>query len=186
MQVVPASTELLSSWRTIASEFHATQVVDRCAIERDRPGPAIPVRSVPRFHKDYDSANDPATWKDRFDVRRWGVLIAQDGAVRVGGAVLAWRTPGCDMLRGRDDLVVLWDLRVTASARNAGLGRRLLAASIAWARERRAAQIEIETQDTNVAACRLYASAGCVLSAVNTGVYATSPHETQLLWTLDL
>lgn len=53
--------------------------------------------------------------------RPLGVLSAFDGPSRVGGAVVAWRTPGADMLEGRDDLAVLWDIRVHPEYRGRGI-----------------------------------------------------------------
>lgn len=44
--------------------------------------------------------------------RTGGLLGAHLGDTRVGGAVLAFDTAGVDMLGGRTDLAVLWDLRV--------------------------------------------------------------------------
>jgi hypothetical protein len=40
----------------------------------------------------------------------------------------------------------------------------------------------IETQNTNVAACRFYASRGCTLQQANRGVYPELPLEIQLIW----
>lgn len=61
------------------------------------------------YVKDYDAipGEHPAGWAERFDVSRWGVLAAWVESRRVGGAVVAFRTPGLDMLEGRDDLAVL-------------------------------------------------------------------------------
>ena len=50
-------------------------------------------------------------------------------------------------------------------------------------------QLKIETQNTNVPACRFYASCGCRLGAIDRYGYAHDPrvaHEAMLLWYLDL
>ncbi len=138
--------------------------------------------------KDYDAipGEHPAGWAERFDVSRWGVLDARVEGRRVGGAVVAFRTPGLDMLEGRDDLAVLWDIRVAPEARGQGVGSALFRAAEAWARARGCRQLKVETQNVNVAACRFYARQGCVLTSVHRGGYPSLPDEIQLLWHKDL
>ena len=118
--------------------------------------------------------------------RPLGVLSAFDGPSRVGGAVVAWRTPGADMLEGRDDLAVLWDIRVHPEYRGRGIGARLFRRAAGWARDQGCVVLKIETQNINVPACRFYASQGCELRAVHLNAYPELPHEVQLLWYLDL
>ena len=86
------------------------------------------------------------------------------------------------MLEGRDDLAVLWDLRVSPDARGQGIGHHLFAAAEDWARARGCREIKIETQNNNVAACRFYARQGCVLQTVRENAYPDLPDETQLIW----
>jgi hypothetical protein len=59
-------------------------------------------------------------------------------------------------------------------------------AVVSWARSRGCLQLEVETQNTNVAACRFYAQRGCVLRTVQRGAYPELPAEVQLLWLKDL
>jgi GNAT superfamily N-acetyltransferase len=138
--------------------------------------------------KDYDAAPDegPLAWPARFDLSRWGVLVARRSGQPVGGAVLAWRTPGVAMLEGRDDLAVLWDIRVAPDARGQGIGSALLGAAEAWVRTRGCRQLKVETQNVNVRACRFYAKHGFVLRAADPAAYPEFPDETQLLWYRDL
>ncbi len=140
------------------------------------------------YLKDYDAlaGGGPAGWAERFDVSRWGLIAARVSGERVGGAVVAWDTPGVDMLRGRRDLAVLWDLRVAPHVRGRGVGSALFRAAEAWAVARGCRRLEVETQDVNVPACRFYARQGCVLAAVDRHAYADLPGETQLLWGKDL
>jgi GNAT superfamily N-acetyltransferase len=119
-------------------------------------------------------------------VSNWGLLAAYAGDERIGGAVLAFRTPGVDMLEGRDDLAVVWDLRVHPQWRRKGVGRALFQAAERWAQARGCRQLKIEPQNNNVGACRFYASQGFTLVAVNPFAYPTLPEETQLLWRKDL
>jgi GNAT superfamily N-acetyltransferase len=74
------------------------------------------------YVKDYDESEHPTHWPQRFNVENWGMLAAYDLGERVGGAVIAFNTANLYMLDGRSDLAVLWDLRVRAESRGAGIG----------------------------------------------------------------
>ena len=144
----------------------------------------------PPYLKDYDATSEegPARWLRRWDwdTSAWGLLASYEGSRRVGGAVLARRTANVNMLEGRDDLAVLWDFRVHPDCRGAGVGRRLFEASVEWARRHGCVEMKIETQNTNVPACRFYARQGCRLSAIIERAYAEFPEEIQLIWRLPL
>ena len=138
------------------------------------------------YVKDYDAGGErPLRWRRR-DLSNWVILAALREGGRVGGAVVAWNTPGVDMLEGREDLAVLWDLRVHPDQRRQGIGQRLFDFAAAWARAKGCRQLKIETQNINVPACRFYAKQGCHLGAVKPGAYPEYPDEIQLLWYLDL
>jgi ribosomal protein S18 acetylase RimI-like enzyme len=137
---------------------------------------------VEPHRKDYDLLEDPRQWPARFDVSNWALIGTYEGGTRVGGAIAAFDTPGVDMLEGRKDLVVLWDLRVSPGARRRGLGAALLQGVEAWGRQRQCRELKVETQNTNVAACRLYARQGCTLRQANRGAYPELPDEVQLIW----
>lgn len=66
--------------------------------------------------KDYDDCGEgPIRWPTRFDISNWGLVSAWNDATRVGGAVVAFDTPGLSMLEGRRDLAVVWDIRGRAA-----------------------------------------------------------------------
>src|SRR5437763_428050 len=111
------------------------------------------------YVKDYDAieGEHPTQWAKLFDVTNWGLFAARMEGQRIGGAVVAYDTPGLDMLEGRGDLAVLWDIRVAPEARGKGVGSALFRASEAWASTRGCRQLKVETQNINVAACRFYA-----------------------------
>ncbi|MBI2166375.1 MAG: GNAT family N-acetyltransferase [Chloroflexi bacterium] len=133
--------------------------------------------------KDYDAADGgPITWARRFDIANWGVLSVFEGAKRIGGAVIAFNTPGVYMLEGRRDLAVLWDIRVRPENRRTGIGALLFPHIVAWAKYRGCTLLKIETQDINVSACKFYARMGCELRAVHRDAYPDLPDEAQLLW----
>ena len=148
----------------------------------------LPRPVIPQWVKDYDAeeGNSPLDWPSRFDVRSWCFLAAYSGRARVGGAVVVTSESEMDTMEGRDDLAVLWDLRITPSFRGCGVGSRLLAAAETWARARGAHSLKVETQNINVPACRFYAHRGFVLGAVNEGAYESFPDEIQLFWYKEL
>jgi GNAT superfamily N-acetyltransferase len=136
------------------------------------------------YVKDYDadSGDGPARWATSFDTARWGLLGAYRDGVRIGGAVLAFRTANLWMLAGRDDVAMVWDLRVAPEHRGSGTGSALFGAAGDWARERGAGWLKIETQNVNVAACRFYRKMGCTLGGFDRFAYPALPREVQLLW----
>lgn len=132
--------------------------------------------------KNYDVAESPCSWADRFDISNWGLLVARIDGKRVGGAVIAFDTKGVDMLSARNDFAVLWDIRVDAAYRGKQVGEALFAASEKWCIERGCFELKIETQNINLAACKFYAKQGCKLGAINRFAYPEFPDEVQLLW----
>jgi ribosomal protein S18 acetylase RimI-like enzyme len=189
MEIADEGADALAAYASIPIAYRIVEVLDPDS-PSDSEGP-LPYSSrtldAPVV-KDYDAqpGNHPLDWPSRFDVRGWGFLAARSGGLRVGGAVIVARSPDIEMLEGRDELALLWDIRVALASRNHGVGSALLAAGEAWARARGARVLKAETQNTNVPACRLYASHGFVLRAVHRGAYPELPHEAQLLWYKDL
>ena len=148
----------------------------------------IAERVAAAYVKDYDAApeNHPTAWPTRFDLTRWGILAAWADGERAGGAVVAWDTAGLDLLEGRTDLTVLWDLRVAPAWRRRGVGAALFRAAEAWALARGASWLKVETQNINVTACRFYARHGCTLGALHRFAYPALPDEVMLLWYKEL
>jgi GNAT superfamily N-acetyltransferase len=144
------------------------------------------------YVKDYDKqGNDrPSAWVSEFDLSRWGILLARDGGHPVGGAAVAVGA-GVYLLDRfqRQDMAVLWDIRVAPDQRRRGTGKELFWRAADWARARGFGQLGIETQNVNVAACRFYARQGCELGAIHRFGYsgcADVAQEAMLLWYLDL
>jgi GNAT superfamily N-acetyltransferase len=140
------------------------------------------------YEKNYDSiAGDaPLQWGRRFDLSNWALFAARLAHRIVGGATVAFDTPGLTMLEERRDLAVLWDLRVAPDARHQGIGSALFHMVEGWAQLHGCRQLKIETQNTNVRACRFYERQGCRLEAINRAAYPELPEEIQLLWYKDL
>lgn len=140
------------------------------------------------YVKDYDAIDGegPLRWTRRFDISNWTLFTARVAGRRVGGATVAFNTPGLTMLEGRRDLSVLWDIRVAADARGKGIGSALFERVEGWAQTQGCRQLKIETQNINARACGFYARHGCQLRAVHHAAYPELPEETQLLWYKDL
>ena len=138
------------------------------------------------YIKDCDKDNSPHEWAHRFNLSKWVVLSAYESDVRVGGAIIAFDTPAIHMLEGRSDLPVIWDIRVDPDARHKGIGSQLFAEAIKWATARGCSEIEIETQNINVPACKFYTRMGCELRDALPDAYPTHPEETQFLWYREL
>jgi GNAT superfamily N-acetyltransferase len=119
--------------------------------------------------------NSPASWPARFDLSDWGLLAAYDAATLVGGAVVI---PSHE----RAGRAVLWDLRVRPEWRSRGVGTALFAQAERWARAQGCDLLEVETQNVNVAACRLYARAGCEVCGVDRDAYEAFPDEVRIDW----
>ena len=135
------------------------------------------------YVKDYDAGSErPREWATRFDTSQWALFLARVEGRGVGGATVAFRTSGLDMLEGRTDLAVLWDIRVVPPFRGRGVGRGLFDAAEAWAIAQGCRELKVETQNVNVAACRFYAALGCQLRIVREEAYPPCPGEAQFLW----
>ena len=182
-------TSALAEYARIPIAFDVREVFDVIADRSGLGGLLLRAKrlDVP-YRKDYDDdpLSHPSRWAEAFDVTSWGVLVARQDGRPVGGAVIAWDSPGLDMLDGRRDLAMLWDLRVAPGARRTGVGSALFRAAEAWSVARGVRTLKVETQNINVPACRFYAGQGCTLGAIDRFAYPALPHETQLLWYKEL
>ncbi len=159
--------------------FETSQRLDLGALAEGR----LVTVEMPLRSKDYDAiegSNMAATLRE-FDTSRWALLAAFDEGVRVGGAIVAFDTPGMDLLEGGNDMTTLLDIRVAPAAHGGGVGRRLFAAIEDWSRIVGARVLTIETQDINVGACRFYHAMGCTVRSIRENAYA-GLDEHQIIW----
>ncbi|MHB8335157.1 MAG: GNAT family N-acetyltransferase [Acidimicrobiales bacterium] len=140
------------------------------------------------YIKDYDAikGEGPTRWSKRFDVTHWGLIAAYQYGTRVGGAVVAFKTPHLEMLGEESVRAALWDIRIRPDLRKSGIGSLLFHAVQEWASMRGCTQIHVETQNVNVPACHFYAKMGCALASINCYAYPELPEEVQFLWRVDL
>jgi GNAT superfamily N-acetyltransferase len=168
----------------VASVFESSTVFD---VGENAEGFELRERQLTQpYRKDYDAVEDPLDWRARFDMTNWALFAAFHGGERVGGAVVAFDTPGIEMLEGRRDLSVLWDIRVARIIHRRGVGSALFCAAQSWALERCCREFKVETQNTNVAACKFYERHGCQLAQVKRHAYPKFPDEVQLIWSKPL
>jgi GNAT superfamily N-acetyltransferase len=174
----------LAGYACVPIAFEVRTVLDVAVRDGGLGGFVLSERAVQSpYVKDYDALDGgPTRWAARFDLSHWGLLAARRDGTLVGGAAVAFDTPGVDMLEGRRDLAVLWDVRVAPEARGQGVGAALFRAAEAWAAGRGCRWLKVETQNVNVPACRFYAGQGCELGAIHRFAYPELPDEVQLLW----
>jgi ribosomal protein S18 acetylase RimI-like enzyme len=179
----------LPEYARVPIAFTVDRVLDVTSREDGPGGLALSERrlEVP-YEKDYDAiaGEGPLQWARRFDLSNWALFTARFATRIVGGATVAFDTPGLTMLEGRGDLAVLWDIRVSPEYRRQGVGSALFERVAAWAQLHGCRQLKIETQNTNVRACRFYERQGCQLRAIHRTAYPELPEEIQLLWYKDL
>ena len=155
-------------------------------IKRDDPNEIkMELVKVASFHKDFGERT--SRWKELFDLDNWKFFVAynQDNKM-IAGCTVATKTDDCIMLENRDDLAVLWDIRVDDKYRHRGIGQKLFDMAKTFAKENGFKQLKVECQNTNTAAVNFYRKQGMVLYSVNEHAYPDCPEEIQLLWYLDL
>lgn len=140
------------------------------------------------YFKDYDAldGNGPQSWLRAFDLSNWCHFLAHEDRLLAGSILIAFDTDGIDMLEGRNDLAVIWDLRVTPEARRRGIGNGLMKVAEDWAHQMGCSELKVETQDINLPACKFYQRNGFLLREANAGAYPDCPKEMQLIWTKPL
>ena len=189
IEVVEQNPPDLRSYGGIPIAFTVREILD---YERDASSGhgrfALTPRAVVRpWVKDYDEIDGgPATWASRFDLSHWRIFVAHERGEVVGGAAVVFRAPRIDLLGGRDDMALLWDIRVAPARRGTGIGSALMWAVEAWSAAHGAAWLEVETQNINAPACRFYERHGFTLRDVNPDAYPALPGEVQLIWSKHL
>ena len=118
------------------------------------------VRPVTPYVKRYGpEIHDAQEYLGRPDRAAW-LAYAED---RVAGQILVHEN--------WNRFALIWDIVVDPPFRRMGVGRRLIEQATGWARERGLPGVMLETQNINVAACRLYEASGFVLSGFDGCLY---------------
>ncbi|MCS6992370.1 MAG: GNAT family N-acetyltransferase [Anaerolineales bacterium] len=186
LQILEITPERMADYEAISPAFEVREML---AVFTPGDGLGgihlVPQRVVTPYIKDYDAFGPPRLWLAEFNTANWGFFLAEQEGLPVGAAAVAWNTNGVDMLEGRRDLSVLWDLRVRPEWRKRGVGKALFQYAAAWSRSRGCVMMKIETQNINLPACRFYVAQGCVLGDIRRFAYRHIPEaadEVQLNW----
>ncbi len=145
--------------------------------------------SVKSYIKDLSVYECAVEYENEFDITNWRFYMAFDGDIPVGAMTVAGKTEGLNMLYGREDACVLWDIRVADTHKRKGIGQKLLDMGILNARKDGYKQMIIECQNNNVTACKFYQKQGAVLSKIDMYAYyldAEARDKIQFIWYLDL
>jgi GNAT superfamily N-acetyltransferase len=185
IEVTEEPMTVVAEYARVPIAFTVDRVLDVTHRDDSPGGIALSERrlEVP-YEKDYDAipGEGPLQWARHLNLSNWALFIARLATRIVGGATVAFDTPGLTMLEGRRDLAVLWDIRVSPDARRRAVGSALFERVEAWAQLHGCRHLKIETQNTNVPACRFYERQGCYLQASHRAAYPELPDEIQLLW----
>lgn len=187
MKIIEETIADLVAYESVSIRFLIESRVDLPQLIESKGATIIETPAEPRW-KDYDDCEEdrPSALPTRFDTANWGVLAAYEEDQRVGGAIIAIKTPGFDMLQGRDNLAVIVDFRVAPEFRGKGGGKTLFNAAKDWAIDKGCTELHVETQDTNVAASRFYRAMGCSLISADPNGYGKEIDEAKLIWGIEL
>jgi GNAT superfamily N-acetyltransferase len=188
VEIRPAEIDILREYGKLPIAFKVRSVLRPTLIQEGMGGIELREEELPKpYTKDYDAlpGGPPVTWLQRFNMDNWVVLVIPAESGYVAGAVVAFDTPGLNMLEGRQDVAVLWDIRVQPEVRRGGIGSMLFSQVLEWSREHGCVKLKAETQNTNVPACKFYAKQGCELRTIDLFAYENSlevAHEAMLIW----
>lgn len=167
----------------VASEYAVKR------IDNGLGGLILEERPVIFYIKDLSKYEKAIEYEKNFDITNWRFFMAFDGETPIGAMTIAGTTDGLNMLNGRDNACVLWDIRVADNYKHQGIGSELLTVGKKAAKENGYAQMIIECQNNNVAACNFYKKQGAVLGKIDMYAYYDEPeirNEVQMIWYLEL
>lgn len=176
----------LPEYDLLSANISVTHVYE--VLERPEEPPTLLLKPLPKpawLHYDQLS-RPPSLWPTLWDTDGWRFIgIFADGQ-RAGCATIACGAKQLALRDGRSDVALLWDMRVAPQYRRRGLGTVLLRAVVSALKHEEVTKLKIRTQNTNVAACCLYARAGCRLVGAEPNSYRGDASELDLIWLLDL
>ena len=117
------------------------------------------------FEKEYEKEypNDEEQWEDYIDNPFKTIFFYYDNADCVGQIKLR---------KNWNEYAYIEDITVAKSYRKDGIGTKLITKAIEWAKSNDLCGLMLETQDTNLLACRFYRKLGFQIGAVDTMLYA--------------
>jgi len=186
MRIVDVGVAGLVAYDAIDIGFQITSRLSVPHLVASRGQDIIEIPTETRF-KNYDDCEEdrPTVLPTRWDTSRWAVFMAFEEDLPSGGTILARETPDLDLLEGRTDLAQMMDIRVAPAFRGEGVGKALFLHAKDWAASQSCIELRVETQDTNVAACRFYGAMGCHLHSADPHGYDDCD-EAKLIWSIAL
>jgi streptothricin acetyltransferase len=119
------------------------------------------IQAIPEYKKCY-LPEDPKLYRAYVkDADKAGFFVFSDG--ELAGQIL--------LRRNWNLYAWIEDIRVDVKFRRRGVGRALVARAERWARNKGYPGIMVETQDTNVKACRFYEDSGFTFEGFDIHVY---------------
>ena len=177
--------EQLDEYGNIPFYYDTNQKYELIKIDNGLGGIKFELVNIPKFHKDFGTRT--SHWKELFDLKNWKFFVAyNEDNKMIAGCTLATKTSNCIMLEKREDLAVLWDIRVSDEYKYQGIGQKLFDMAKEYAIKKGFKQLKVECQNTNPVAVNFYHKQGMILCAINEYAYSDCSNEVQLLWYLDL
>ncbi|WKB55484.1 GNAT family N-acetyltransferase [Eleftheria terrae] len=133
-----------------------------------RPVASSSLRPLPPQRKAYGF--DPEDYREHLEAPDKALLAARRGATLAGYLAISTNWNGYALIE---------DIAVDAGARRQGVASALLDAAGRWAAAQGLPGLMLETQNNNVAACRLYERHGFVLGGVDAWLYRGEQPDTR-------
>ena len=168
-------------------EIKSEYIVKR--INNGLGGFVIEEKSVDYRVKDLGKYERAMEFEKQFDISNWRFYMAFDGETPIGAMTVAGPTKGLDLLQGRNDACILWDIRVADNYKHMGVGQRMFDLGVKNAKSDGYKMMMIECQNNNVTACNFYKKQGALLDKMDMHAYDSEPGcegEVQFIWYLKL
>ena len=175
--------DAIPMWVDVKSEY----VLDK--INNGLGGILFKEVPVKNYIRDFANDGKATEYSSRFDITNWAFFMAFDDEKPIGAVTIVSKTADVHMLDGRDDITVLWDIRVADEYKHHGIGQHLFDLAADWSRSNGFKQMKIECQNNNVPACKFYHKQGAVLAKIDEYAYYDDPdsrNEVQFIWYLNL
>ncbi|MEO1214094.1 MAG: GNAT family N-acetyltransferase [Bacteroidota bacterium] len=184
IEIESITWDQLDEYAKIPISFEVTSILDVSFLSNGINGISIKEREIASSYlKDYDDSETPDDWAKQWDIKNWGFFVATNSKSGViAGITIALKTQGLNMLEGRNDLAVIWDIRVKPEYRNKGIGTLLFQQAIDFSQREKCKTLKIETQNININACRFYAKQNCYLGGIHANAYEEFPSDIQFLF----
>ena len=168
---------------------HVKSIYQLKKINRGLNGILLSEEKVEEYTKDLGKCEHAKDYENEFNISNWGFYMAFDNDKAIGAVTIVSRTDHVNMLEGRDDIAVLWDIRVADGYKHMGIGQKLFDLTVEWCKEKGLKQLKIECQNNNVPACNFYHKQGASLSKIDEYAYyhlEECRDEVQLIWYLNI